>query len=210
MSNIVPQIISKYLEDREKIKAIKAKHAEELRVLEEFQSKREAALLDLAGIESFGFMTDLYINGRDGKASKEKEKEDISLNQSKLEAWLIKHLNQVGDSIKTAFGTAYLTRRESVSVADFDAFITHNMLPDAADAVISKLELETGEICTIPKAEIIEVLRSHMHLELLNKSVNKSAVLERMGDTGKDGSRPHTPPVGINYVATRVVGVRKA
>ena len=209
MSNIVPQIISKYLEDREKIKAIKAKHAEELRVLEEFQSKREAALLDLAGIESFGFMTDLYINGRDGKASKEKEKEDISLNQSKLEAWLIKHLNQVGDGIKTEFGTVYKMRKESVSCADFEMFVSANMLSDAAKAVVDKFEAETGEICPVAAQDLVDVIMKNMHLEMLTKSVRKETCLEVMGEIQKDGSRPNPPPAGVNYVAVQTVGVRK-
>ena len=207
---LVQQIIDKYLSDREVIKAVKARHAEELRTLEEFQSKREAALLDRAGLEAFGFFTDLYVNGRDGKASKEKEKESIALNQSKIESWLIKHLNQVGNGIKTDFGTVYKTRKESVSCADFEMFVQENMLKPVADALVNKIEVETGEVFTVPKEELVNIMLKNIHLEMLTKAVRKETCLELMGEPGKDGSRPNPPPAGVNYSAVQTVGVRKA
>lgn len=196
------RIIEKHKEDREVIKALKAKHAEELRVLEEFQSKRETALLETAGIEAFEYLTDLYVNGRDGKAATEKAKENIALNQAKIEAWLLKMLNTVGEGVRTSSGTVYKTRKESVSVSDFEMFVKCQMLPDVGQA----LEAEYG----ITDTRILDIIYNALHIELLNKAVNKTAILELMGDADKkDGSRPNSPPAGINYVAMATVGVRK-
>lgn len=213
MSNpLIPKIIEKYLADREDIKALKAKHAEELRVLEEFQSKREQALLDIGDMTCFAFFTDLFINGRDGKAEKEKEKVDIGLQQAKIEQWLLKMLSQVGEGIRTEFGTVFKTRKESVSVADFDMFVEENMLKDAAVKIVDELfeDNMTPEKTAALEVTILKLIKSHMHLELLNKAVNKTAILELMGDQNpKDHSRPNPPPAGVNYVAIQSVGVRK-
>ena len=203
---IVPTIIAKYLSDREVIKEVKARHAEELRVLEEFQSKREAALFERAGMEAFEFFTDLFVNGRDGKAEKKKEEENISLNQQKIESWLLKMLDGVGEGIRTSAGTVFKTRKESVTVADFDSFTQSVMLQDAAKAVEDYI-LANGAP-TIP--ELVTMIHDNMHLELLNKAVNKTAILELMGNKNKDGSYEKAPPIGINYVSMTAVGVRKA
>ena len=204
---IVPTIIQKYLADREVIKEMKKRHAEELRTIEEFQAKREAALLERAGIEAFEFFTDLFVNGRDGKAATEKAKESIAMNQTKIESWLLKMLNSVGEGIKTSAGTVYKTRKESVTCQDFEMFVDQNMLKDAAVAVAEALGFEP-----LPEtvARITEEIHNNMHLELLTKAVRKEAILELMGEPAKDGSRPNTPPAGVNYVAIQCVGVRKA
>jgi len=204
---IVPAIIQKYLADREVIKEMKKHHAEELRTIEEFQAKREAALLERAGIEAFEFFTDLFVNGRDGKAATEKAKESIAMNQTKIESWLLKMLNSVGEGIKTSAGTVYKTRKESVTCQDFEMFVDQNMLKDAAVAVAEALGFEP-----LPEtvARITEEIHNNMHLELLTKAVRKEAILELMGEPAKDGSRPNTPPAGVNYVAVQCVGVRKA
>lgn len=204
---LIEQIIAKHQEDREVIKAMKSRHAEELQVVEEFQAKREAALLERGDITAFSYFVDLFINGRDGKAEKEKEKANISLDQAKIEAWLLKMLNQVGEGIKTEFGTVYKTRKEGVSVGDFDMFVDQNMLKDAAYAVADELFGEDTSIEIIES--IVSTIHKHMHLEYLNKAVNKTAILELMGDAAKDGSRPNPPPAGVNYTAIQTVGVRK-
>lgn len=203
---LIEKIIAKHQEDREVIKAMRARHAEELRTIEEFQAKREAALLEHGDMTAFAYVTDLYINGRDGKAATEKAKENIALNQTKIEAWLLKMLNQVGEGIRTSFGTVYRTRRESISVSDFDAFTQNVMLQDAAKAINDHITVK-GQLT---EEELVQLIHDNMHLELLNKAVNKTAILELMGDSAKDGSRPNAPPIGINYTSIATVGVRKA
>ena len=204
--SILIQIIDKYLADREVIKEIKKRHADELRVIEEFQSKREMALLERGDLTCFDFFTDLYVNGRDGKAEAEKKKESISLDQQKIESWLLKMLNSVGESIKTTAGTVYKTRKESVTCADFDTFVDQNMLKDAAKDIHDYI-LANGAPTV---EELVSMIHENMHLEMLTKSVRKEAVLEIMGEQAKDGSRPNPPPAGVNYVAVQCVGVRKA
>ena len=206
---IVPTIIQKYLADREVIKEMKKRHAEELRTIEEFQAKREAALLERAGIEAFEFFTDLFVNGRDGKAATEKAKESIAMNQTKIESWLLKMLNSVGEGIKTSAGTVYKTRKESVTCQDFEMFVDQNMLKDAAVKIAERIS-DTGVANEEHVAEFIQIIHNNMHLELLTKAVRKEAILELMGEPAKDGSRPNTPPAGVNYVAVQCVGVRKA
>lgn len=216
MPTLLEQIINKHKEDRIRIKELKAKHAEELRVIEEFQSKREAALLERGNMTCFGYLTDLYVNGRDGKTEAKKTEANINIDQTKIEHWLLKMLNQVGEGIKTEFGTVYKTRKESVTCADFDLFVDSVMLKDAAESVLSKLMYETN--LTVPdetNEQILEIIRStihqNMHLEYLTKAVRKESILELMGEADpKTGSRPNTPPAGVNYVAIQTVGVRKA
>ena len=203
---IIEQIIAKHQEDREVIKAMKQRHAAELLVVEEFQAKREAALLERGDMTAFAYLTDLYINGRDGKAETEKKKANIALDQAKIEKWLLKMLKSVGEGIRTEFGTVYKSRKESISVADFDMFVDNIMLQDAAEEILIYMECHGQP----SKEEIVEMIHCKMHLEYLNKAVNKSAILELMGDQAKDGSRPNAPPAGLNYVALECVGVRKA
>lgn len=209
---ILEQIIDKYLADRQQIKEMKQRHAEELRTLEEFQAKREAALLERGDMTCFSFFVDLYVNGRDGKAEKKKEEENISLNQAKIEAWLLKMLNQVGEGVRTEFGTVYKTRKESVTCQDFEGFCAHVLIPDAAKAVLDYLDPEylSENEGTTKLSEITNLILNHMHLEMLTKAVKKEAVLELMGEPAKDGSRPNSPPFGVNYTAIQTVGVRKA
>lgn len=207
---ILEKIIAKHKEDRIRIKEMKARHAEELRVIEEFQSKREAALLERGDMTCFGYLTDLYVNGRDGKAEAKKTEANISLDQAKIEHWLLKMLNQVGEGIKTEFGTVYKTRKESVTCADFDLFVDSVMLKDAAQAVVTAIEEVTGNMGLVTEKIVMDIIHNNMHLEFLTKAVRKEAVLEMMGEPNKDGSRPNTPPAGVNYVAIQSVGVRKA
>jgi hypothetical protein len=202
---LVPTIIQKYLADREVIKEMKKRHSEELRVIEEFQAKREAALIERAGIEAFEFFTDLFVNGRDGKAEKKKEEENISLNQSKIEHWLLKMLNSVGEGIKTSAGTVYKTRKESVTCGDFELFVSQNMLRPAAEKLYEKLLAEGA----LSIDDLITTIHENMHLEMLTKSIRKESVLEMMGEADKKGARPNGPPAGANYVAVQCVGVRK-
>lgn len=204
---LVEKIINKYREDRIRIKEMKARHAEELRELEVFQSRRETALIEHAGIEAFAFMTDLYLNGRDGKSELKKTEENIALNQTKLEAWLLKQLSAVGEGIKTEFGTVFKTRKESVTCSDFDMFVTENMVKPVAEALLKyDTELNNG---LFSAEQLVQIIMENIHLELLTKAVRKESCLEIMGDQKPDGSRPNPPPAGANYTAVQTVGVRK-
>lgn len=204
---LLEQIIAKHKEDRETIKILKQKHAEELRVIEEFQKKREDALLERGDMTCFSYVTDLFVNGRAGKAELKKSEENIALDQTKIENWLHKMLKGVANGINTEFGTVYMTRKESVTCGDFDMFVEKNMLEDAAKAICRKL---IGVELAPQLNMIIQTIKENMHLELINKSLNKEACLELMGEKQKDGSRPNIPPAGANYSAISCVGVRKA
>ena len=203
---LIQKIISKHHEDQEKIKALKAKHEAELSELLAFQEKREQALIEGADMTAFSFLTDLFIQNRDAKSQKEKEKEEIGTKQSAIEQWLLKMLRTVGDGIKTPAGTVYLTRRESVTVADFDTFMNVNLLTPVAKTIIETFEQEA--VYTVD--DLIQIIRQTMPIELLTKGVNKTACLERMGEAdSKDGSRKNPPPAGTNYTSIQTVGVRK-
>ena len=202
---LIQKIIQKHQADQEKIKALKAKHEVELNELMAFQEKREKALLDGADMTAFSFLTDLFIQNRDAKSQKEKEKEEIGAKQGAIEQWLLKMLTTVGDGIRTPQGTVYRTRKESVTVADFDVFVNTNLLTPVAKTIIETFEQES--VYTVD--DLIQIIRSTMPLELLTKGVNKTACLERMGEAAKDGSRPLPPVAGTNYTAIMTVGVRK-
>ena len=62
------------------------------------------------------------------------------------------------------------------------------------------------ESVTVGDADaFFEWVRENDKFEFLNKAANKTAVLELMGE-----KRSETPPPGVNYSATRAVGVRKS
>jgi len=207
---LLEQIIAKHKEDREVIKALKKKHAEELRAIEEFQKRREDVLLERGDLSCFGYITDLFVNGREGKSELKKAEGNIALDQTKIENWLHKMLKGVANGINTEFGTVYMTRKESVTCGDFDMFVEKNMLEDAAKAVCKELLGADGRESETQVDIIVKTIKESMHLELINKSLNKEACLELMGEKQKDGSRPNVPPAGANYSAISCVGVRKA
>lgn len=71
----------------------------------------------------------LYIQLRDKKAELKAEYDakvaDIDEKLDALEAKLLQVFNETGmDSVRTEFGTAYVTTRNSVSVVDRDAFLS--------------------------------------------------------------------------------------
>ena len=202
---LIQKVIQKYHEDQEKIKEVRARHEAELSELLAFQEKREQALLEGADMTAFSFLTDLFIQNRDAKSQKEKDKEIIGAKQGAIEQWLLKMLRTVGDGIKTPAGTVYLTRKESVTVADFDTFMNVNLLTPVAKTIIETFEQEA--VYTVD--DLIQIIRQTMPIELLTKGANKTACLELMGEQAKDGSRKNPPPAGLNYTAIQTVGVRK-
>jgi len=206
-------VIEKYLEDREKIKELKIKAKLEVEKIEAFQRKREDFLLKMDDISIFEFMTDLFVNGRDGKAAKEKEKQDIGLRQDLIESWLLKMLKKVGKGIRTDAGTVYTTVKESVSVESWDAFLDAEILAPLAKAVFNYFSEETNfaaKDVDLFVPEIERIVRESAHFEYLNHAVNKTAVLECLGEKDeKTGARPNPPPAGVKYTAIAAVGVRK-
>jgi hypothetical protein len=73
---------------------------------------------------------ELYISLRDQKAAIEAEAKEKTapLNDKMLilEAKLLKALDQTGsESVKTPFGTAYVSTRKSMSIADREIFLNH-------------------------------------------------------------------------------------
>ena len=202
------QVIEQYLKTREKIKTIRAK-AEELIAAElQFQANRETFLLQTEDAALFDFMTDLYINGRDGKAATEAKRKDIGMKQAEIEKWLMKMLDKLKSTgFKTAHGTVYPTRKEGVSVADWDAFLDAEILTPQANSIFDAWNNDELP----PTMEGVKELLRAAHLEFINKGVNKTSVLERMGDLDeKKQSRPNPPPAGVNYTAIKTVGVRKS
>lgn len=207
----VPIVIAKYLEDRERIKEIRKRHAEELAEIEKFQKLREDWVMAQDDIEAFGFLTDIYLNGRDGKAAAEKAKTNFSVDMANVEKWLLKMLSKVGSGIKTDFGTVFKTRKESVSVADFGAYTRVEIFRPAAERIISALTNEGGEVyCNYTVEEIMNFMESSAHLDALTKAANKTYVLDQMGEADKKtGARPNAVPAGIDYKTFSAVGVRK-
>jgi hydroxymethylpyrimidine pyrophosphatase-like HAD family hydrolase len=208
------RIIEQYLADQAKVRAIKAKAEELIAPIEQFQANREAYLLKQSDPAIVDFMTNLYLNGRDGKASAEAKKKDLGLKQGEIEKWLLTMLDKLkSKGIKTEFGTVYPTRKEAVSVEDWDAFLEAEILTPAAVGVCAELDMLGMDGTPLPGMmdKIISVFRSAAHLEFINKGVNKTSVLERMGDKNeKDDSRPNPAPAGVKYTAMRTVGVRKS
>jgi len=134
------EIIDQYLLDHEKIKRIKKAASDALAQVEQFQANREAYLLKTEDPAIIDFLTDLYINGRDGKAAAEAKKKDIGLKQSEIESWLLKMLDKLkSKGFKTEFGTVYPTLKEAVSVGDWDAFLDAEVLRPAAEEIWNRV-----------------------------------------------------------------------
>jgi len=103
---------------------------------------------------------------------------------------------QQGQNIKTAAGTAFFKKQEFVNVADWDAFLDERIY---RPLLVALVELNNG----VP-AEMFRVIKDTFPYELLNKAVNKTAVLEIMGE-----KRENVPPAGINYVSKQVVQIHR-
>jgi hypothetical protein len=108
---------------------------------------------------------------------------------------------QAGQNIKTEAGTAFFKKQEFVNVADWDAFVVNELLGPLAKALTAHPGVgENGLI----ELELLTTLKNSFPYELLNKAVNKTAVLEIMGE-----KRENVPPAGINYVSKQVVQIHR-
>lgn len=209
----IRQIETKYKEDRERIREIRRAAEAEVAQIEKFQKAREDYILATDDVEAFGFLTDIYLNGRDGKAEAEKRKENIAVDMKRIEEWLLKMLTKVGDGIRTEFGTVYKTRKEAVSVADFDAYFEAEIIRPAVKTFLQEYSMYIdgiGEYDESLDVHVTQMFKASLHLEALTKAANKTYVLEKMGEQDKKtGARPNPAPPGVNYLAFQTIGVRK-
>ena len=107
---------------------------------------------------------------------------------------------QQGQNIKTAAGTAFFKKQEFVNVADWSTFVEKELLTPIVKAVA---DIEARDI-RLTSQGLLTVLMSSFPYELLNKAVNKTAVLEIMGE-----KRENVPPAGINYVSKQIVQIHR-
>ena len=121
---------------------------------------------------------------------------------------------QQGQNIKTAAGTAFFKKQEFVNVADWDAFVEKELIEPMVKAI---MDIDDKDVRLTAKG-FLSVLKDSFPYELLNKAVNKTAVLEIMGEEVqlKDEAgavigkgRPNVPPAGINYVSKQVVQIHR-
>jgi hypothetical protein len=118
-------------------------------------------------------VAEAYVKTREEIRALEAKIKELDKIQDKREEWFLAALQSQGlKNVKTEHGTAFITRKESVTVADWDTL--RNWVET------------TGK------------------WEFVNKSVNKTAVLEQLGD-----ERTGDLPPGVNYSSTRVVQFRK-
>ena len=208
------QIQKAYDRDRQKIKDLHTQIAElatpiteQIAKLGAFQKAREDFLLQGNDMEAFEFMTALFINGREDKVEVKKAESNLNVDQKKLEEWLLKMLAKVGNSIATDSGTVYKTRKESVKVADFDAYVEAELVKPLTTSLLDAWRSFTSGERSMEELE--SFIREHLNIAAIDKSASKTFVLEQMGDKQKDDSRPNPAPPGIEYNAFATVGVRK-
>lgn len=201
---MIDQIIQKYREDAQRLEDLQEVFRQEAAKIYEFQTKRLNFLLEHPDPAATTFMVEEFISLREAKAKKEREKEEFGAAQAKLETWLLGMLDKIGgEGIRTSFGTVYRTRKEGITVEDFEAYVEAEILTPMALALSELWDY------AVDPATILPALKNNAHLEALTKGANKTYVLEKMGEAGKDGGRPNPPPNGVKYVAVATVGVRK-
>lgn len=68
----------------------------------------------------------MYVALRDEKAALEAQKKEVQAKMDLLEVKLLAAFDKMGiDSVRTPFGTAYVTTRSSASVADKEVFMEY-------------------------------------------------------------------------------------
>lgn len=142
----------------------------------------------------------VYTKIRDTVSAKEKafkdEKKKLQDQMSVVETALAKRLNEVGaDSIKTDAGVAFKTTKQYVNIADFDEFLKF-MIRSVLTASGFMVNIENWD------PHVNRILK-HADWQFLNKTVNKSAVLEFMEEND------NALPSGVKYESENVVQVRK-
>ena len=145
-------------------------------------------------------VVEAFVKTRDEIATIEKEMEDrikpLKEVQTKREEWLLGEINKLGaQNIKTKHGTAFIAKKESVRVANWDSFVDWAVYSPVTEALKS---------LKIDPVLLSEVMTKIIRMEFFNHAVNKTATLEMMGS-----DRSVQPPPGIDYVAVRAVQIRK-
>ncbi len=136
-----------------------------------------------------------YTASREKIRALEAEIDKIKATQAKREEWLLAELAKLGaQNVKTPHGTVYQAVKESVTVGEWDAVL---------DWVLFTPITEVLKEFDVPE-ELLTAIKAMVHTEYLNKAVNKTAVLEHMGE-----KRDNPPPAGVNYVAVRTAQIRK-
>ena len=130
-----------------------------------------------------------FVDTRDEIAKRKKEFEKWAAEQKVLqearENWLRTFLEESGQTgAKTKAGTIYFKRKESVRVADWDAFLTYVK------------ESGQWELLTkgAAKTAVMEVMGDIETVRVGEKDVER---------------RPNQPPPGLDYVSIREVGVNR-
>jgi hypothetical protein len=101
-------------------------------------------------------------------------------------------------------------------VADWGTFVEKELLGPMAKVLATHPGIDENQL---NEAELLQHLKDSFPYELLNKAVNKTAVLEIMGEETqlKDESgavigkgRPNLPPAGVNYASKQVVQIHRS
>jgi hypothetical protein len=133
---------------------------------------------------------------------------EIEKFQTKREEWLQNYLDKNHlKNVATTFGTAYPALKESVTVADWDRVVEEVIVEPVYEAFRT---LKEGPATN---EQVKELIRSALKMNFLNRAVNKTAVLEEMGDledTEEGKRRKEAPMAGVSYSAQRCVQIRKS
>lgn len=170
------------------------------------------------------FLVQIFVRDRERKRLLTYEIEKIidplqSEREQHMTAVLQAHSSGQFNAI--GWGTAYPDLKEQVSVENWDAFIEGAILTPVVSVLSKTLSAAQAEGYEVSDEELAEVIKDALPLNLLNKAVSKSAVLDRMGemedildDKGKKTGEKQRPfgdkiPPGVKYNAFRTVKVRK-
>lgn len=150
-------------------------------------------------------VVDAFVKTRDEIKRLEKELEEklrpLKDLQEARENWLMGEINRTGlKNLPTKFGTAYVLRQESLTCADWDAFVDYVVF-----APIREVLMPEGGGDTVVLDGIIAKLRERLPINLLEHRVAKTAALEIMGE-----NRENPPPPGVSYSAIQKIGVKKS
>ena len=143
-----------------------------------------------------------YIATRDEIAARTKALEDalvpLKQFQEAREQYMLGCLREQGaQNVKTHHGTVYQLTKDSVTMADWDAFFEWGFRKPLYEAMKEAgLDHEVA-------APVFEKFFQSCASEFLQHAVSKKAVQERLGGG-------EAPPPGINYTQIQTVGIRKS
>lgn len=143
-----------------------------------------------------------YVSTRDEIARLQSELDDKLKPLQKLqevrETYLMTQLNDIGaKNINTPHGTVYQVRKESIKVSEWESFLRWAIINPILGGI---RELNAG----IDVGKVSDMMKSVIKSEFFNRAVNKTSVLEMMGNERKD-----PPPPGVDYTAIRAIQIRR-